>query len=210
MPDNVPVNDPKRIWLDQPTEPPAMTLGKLLLRQKARELHAKTRRVLFNNIAVAFFVIAVCVFGITWANDPVPQAAFALAAAWALAGQYFLNRGMWLAPLPGDAALMTSLEFYRQAIEGRRRLFRNVLCWAFGPAALVGAATVLSIVRAGASSQGPLPTAEAGRLFLNMAPFLTLLAVWIIAFIVMRVRGQRELQREIDELNDIERESGVT
>ena len=83
MPDDIPENDPRKIWLNQPTEPSAMTLGKLLLRQKARELHAKTRRELFKNIAVAFFVIAMSVFGITWTNDPVPRAAFALAAAWA-------------------------------------------------------------------------------------------------------------------------------
>ncbi len=196
MADNVPENDPKKIWLEQPTEPSAMTLGKLLLRQKARELHTRTRRELFKNIAVAFFVIAMSVFGITWANDPVPRVVFALAAAWALAGQYFLNRGMWLAQLPGDAALITGLEFYRQAVEGRRRLFRNLLWWIVGPVVLAIAAYVLSI-------------ADKVRLNLNMAPFLALLAVWIIAAIVMRVRGQRELQREIDELNDIERESGI-
>jgi len=164
---------------------------------------------LFKNIALALFVIAMSVFGITWTNDPVPQAAFALGAAWTLAGQYFLNRGMWLAPLPGDAALTTGLDFYRQAVEGRHRLFRNLLWWGLGPVVLVVAALILSIVRAGASSQGPLPTTDAGRLLLNMVPFLSLLAVWIIAVIVMRVRGQRELQREIDELDDIESEVGI-
>lgn len=205
MPDDLPGNDPRKIWLDQPAEPSTMTLEKL--RQKARELHAKTRRELFNNIAVAFVVIALSAFGITWTNDPVARAAFALAAAWTLAGQYFLHRGMWLAPLPGDAALMTGLEFYRRVVEGRRRLFRNVLWWVLGPVVLSIAAIVLSIVMAGASSQGPLPTADAGRLFLNMAPFLALVAIWIAAVIVMRMRGQRELQREIDELNDIESEN---
>jgi hypothetical protein len=196
MPNDVPENDPKQIWLSQPTEPSAMKLGQLLLQQRARELHAKTRRELFKNIAVAFLVIVMSVFGITWTNDPVPRVAFALAAAWALAGQYFLNRGMWLAPLPGDAALMTSIEFYRRAVEGRRRLFRIVLGWFLGPVVLASAGYVLSIL-------GKV------RLNLNMAPFLVLLGVWIIAVIVMRVRGQRELQREIDELDDIERESGV-
>jgi len=37
-------------------------------------------------------------------------------------------------------------------------------------------------------------------------PFLTLLVVWIVSWFVIRLRKQRELQREIDELNDIEME----
>jgi hypothetical protein len=43
--------------------------------------------------------------------------------------------------------------------------------------------------------------------FRNMIPFLTLLALWIGGFFVIRMRQQRELQREIEELNDIEREN---
>ncbi|MDA1313636.1 MAG: hypothetical protein O2968_09905 [Acidobacteria bacterium] len=95
------------------------------------------------------------------------------------------------------------------AVEGKRRLFRNLLRWGLGPVILALAAFVWSIVRVGASSQGSHPTADASRLFPQMALFLTLLAVWIIAVVVMRLRGQRELQREIDELDDIERESGI-
>jgi len=36
------------------------------------------------------------------------------------------------------------------------------------------------------------------------APFLTLMAIWGTAVFVIRMRGQRELQREIDDLNEIE------
>ena len=38
-------------------------------------------------------------------------------------------------------------------------------------------------------------------------PFMTLVVVWIAAYFVIRMREQRELQREIDELNDIERDN---
>ncbi len=34
-----------------------------------------------------------------------------------------------------------------------------------------------------------------------------LVVIWIAAYFVIRMREQRELQREIDELNDIEREN---
>jgi hypothetical protein len=47
------------------------------------------------------------------------------------------------------------------------------------------------------------------EVFSKGLPFLTLVVVWIAAyFFVVRVRQQRELQREIDELNTIERENG--
>jgi len=204
MPDDVRGNDPRKIWLSQPTEPPEMTLEKLLVLRKTWELHSKTRRELLGNIAVTLMALAVSAFGIARTDDSVTRALFALAAAWAVAGQYFLNHGMWLAPLPGDAALITGLEFYRLELEGRRRLFRNVLRWSFGPLVLAIVTFVLSIAGVGASGQGPLPTGDAVRLLLKMAPFLAIFAIWIAAVIVKRVRGQRELQREIDELNDIE------
>src|SRR5258707_1264260 len=120
-------NDPRTIWQNQPTETSTMTLEKI--RQKARELHAKTRREIIRNIAVAVVVIGVSVFGNAWAHDPWPRSAFAIAIAWVLAGQYFLHRGMWSATLPGDAALSTGLQNYREEIERRRHLFRHVLQW---------------------------------------------------------------------------------
>jgi len=45
------------------------------------------------------------------------------------------------------------------------------------------------------------------RIFPNGLPFLLLVVVWIVAYFVIRMREQRELQREIDALNDIEREN---
>ena len=46
----------------------------------------------------------------------------------------------------------------------------------------------------------------AGRkIFPNALPFMTLVVAWIAAYFVIRMRQQRELQREIDELKEIER-----
>jgi hypothetical protein len=36
-----------------------------------------------------------------------------------------------------------------------------------------------------------------------MLPFLTLLVLWFGAVFVLRVRAQRELQREIEQLNQV-------
>lgn len=40
-------------------------------------------------------------------------------------------------------------------------------------------------------------------LFPKMLPFLTLLVLWFGAVFVLRVRAQRELQREIEQLNQV-------
>jgi len=94
--------------------------------------------------------------------------------------------------------LTAGLEFYRREIERRRHLFRRVLQWSFGPVLLAVAALLLPIVTGGIKKRGA---------FRNMLPFLTLLALWIGGFFILRIRQQRQLQREIEELNGIEREN---
>src|SRR5436309_1777842 len=129
MRDDAPENDPKTIWLNQPTEPSLMTLEKI--RQKARELHAKTRRQLVGSVAAPLIAIAFYAFGAK--HSPALQPVLAFAVAWGLAGLYFVNRGMRSAPMPADAALSTGIETYRREIERRRDFLRRALLWSFGP-----------------------------------------------------------------------------
>ena len=44
-------------------------------------------------------------------------------------------------------------------------------------------------------------------LFPNGLPFLIAIVVWVVAYFIIRLREQRELQQKIDELNDIEEEN---
>jgi hypothetical protein len=194
MQDDSSRSDPRIIWQNQPSELSTMTLEKI--RQRARELHAKTRRELLKNIATPLIVVAFAGLGIILGDNPLQRTAFALALIWSLTGQYFLNRGMWSATLPGEAGSTTGLESYRREIQWRRDLFRRALGWSFGPVFLAIAALILPIVAMGIRNRGPLR---------NMVPFLTLIIVWLAAVPVIRMRGQRELQREIEELNEIEK-----
>jgi hypothetical protein len=41
----------------------------------------------------------------------------------------------------------------------------------------------------------------------NMLPFLGLLVLWIAGIFVLRARARHQLQREIDELDEIEKEN---
>jgi hypothetical protein len=198
MRDDLPGDDLKTIWQNQPTETPTMTLK--LIRWKARELHAKTRRQLLKTLAGPFATAFFYALGTKEFPplQPVLQPLFAIAIAWSLVGLYFLNRGMWSAVMPGDAGISTGLEFCRREIERRRYLLRRVLLWSFGPVLLGIGTFILALAMIGSRD---------GRIFPNGLPFLILVVVWIIAYFMIRLREQRELKREIDELNDIEREN---
>jgi hypothetical protein len=193
MPNDSSGNDPRKIWQNQPTEPSAMTL--LLIRSKVRELRARTQRELLGSLAGpiavgAFYGFATKEFS---GFSPLLQLVFASAIVWSLAGLYFLNRGMWSRAMPGDAALTTGLEFYRRELERRQSLFSRVLLWSFGPI-LLAIATFILI----------LAMVSGAKVFPNGLPFLVLVVIWIAAYFGIRMRGQRELQRQIDELNEIE------
>jgi hypothetical protein len=172
-----------------------MTLEKI--RQKVQELHAKTRRQLLGSLAVPAAVVALSGFGIK--QFPATQPLCAFAIAWSVAGAYFLNRGMWSAAMPGDAGLSTGLEFYRQEIERRCSLFRRVLLWSFGPVLLAIGTFILALVKIGGRGWGIFP---------NAMPFMVVVVIWIATYFVTRMREQRELQREIDELDRVESENG--
>jgi hypothetical protein len=195
MRDDSPENDPRTIWQNQPTEPSTMTLEKI--RQKVRELHVKTRRQLLGSLAEPIIVVAFCGFAIKQFHDPMLGSLFVFPFAWSLAGLYFLNQGMWSAAMPGDAALSTGLEFYRREIERRRYLFRRLLLWSFGPV-LLTIGTFILVLAIGVGNRGIFP---------NAMPFMSLVVIWIAAYFVIRMREQRELKREIAELNDIERQN---
>jgi len=172
-----------------------MTLEKI--RQKTHGLHAKTRQKLLGGIAVSLLVVCISGYGIASGDGPVVRAVFAFAIAWSMAGQYFVNRGMWSAMPPQDAAMSTGLESYRREVERRRYISGHFLLWSLAPVVLALATFIVPLLDLGTRK---------GMLF-NMMPFLVLSVIWIVGVFVIRVRDQRELQREIDELNDIEREN---
>lgn len=198
MPNDSSGIDPKKIWQGQPTETSAMTLEKI--RNKMRELHGKRRRNVLGTVAgplAAIFSYVLCAKEFP-ALQHVLQPLLVLALIWSVAGVIFLNRGMWPAAMPGDTGLSTGLEFCREEIERRRTFLGRVLVWSFGPALLCIGTIVLALVMAGARGHGIIP---------NGLPFLTLVAVWIVAYFVIRLREHRELDRHADELNAIEREN---
>lgn len=194
MQNDSPGNDPKTVWQNQPTEPSTMTLEQI--RQKTHELHSKTRRALLGWIVTPLLVASLAGWIITWVpSGTIVWAVFAVAICWSLVGQYFLNLGMWSAPQLSDP--LVGVKSYRQEIERRRSLSQRFLLWSFGPMVLSLAATIWPLLNLGI---------EKGMIR-NMIPFLSLVVIWIGMVFVIRMRDQRDLQREIKSLAELERDN---
>ena len=163
-----------------------MTLDEI--RRRVRSLHSKTRKDLIQNIVVTAGVVLLAAFGVGRGAGPLRQAGYAVVVVWALAGLFFLSRGMWNAE-PGAA---TGIALYRQEIERRRSLFHHVMRWSFGPMVLGLAVFILDL------------NIRAGGLYPKAAPFLILAAAWIVAFFYMRRDEAHRLRREIESLNRLE------
>ncbi|MEP7362943.1 MAG: hypothetical protein ABI972_06780 [Acidobacteriota bacterium] len=173
-----------------------------LMQQRARDLRAKTRRESLKTLAGPFAIGLFYAVGLKEfaALRQMLQPPFALAIAWSLAGLYFLNRGMWSTMVPAEAGLITSLQSCRREIERQRDLVRRALMWSFGPVLLTLGAFILALVMVGTKERGIFP---------NGLPFLVLVLIWMVAYFTVRLREQRDLQREIEELNCIEQDSPV-
>jgi hypothetical protein len=189
-------NDPRTIWQNQSTEVSRVSL--VLIRQKTRQLHARRFRQLADSLVTPLVIVVFYVFCVReFAHlRQVLNPLFAFVLAWSVAGFYFLNRGKRLRGMPADAGFSTGLQFCREELERQRDYIRRALLWSFGPIVMALGTLILTFVLI------------AGREFFARAMPLTALAVaWIAAYLVIRVQQQRKLQREIDELRDVEREN---
>ncbi|MBN9660194.1 MAG: hypothetical protein J0H49_18545 [Acidobacteria bacterium] len=189
----------KAIWHDQPTEMTAMTSK--LIQMRARDLRAKTRKKLIGTIAGPI-AVGVCYALGLWLfprHASMLHPLFLLALGWSLCGLYFLNRAMWSSVVPGDAGPLTGLEFCRAELGRRRQLLGRLLLWSLGPLLLSLGTFILAIGLSGTPGHSLLP---------NGLPFLVLTAVWIVVYFGLRVKEQRELRMEIEELEEIGRAAG--
>jgi len=191
-PDDLKIANPKTLWQSQKNEETRMTLE--LLHQRIRDLSAKRRRELFVTVFVAAIVLALSTWGFPRSHSVALQIVFVFASAWALAGLYFVKRGLRNAELLDDSTLQTGIEFYRLQIQQNMALFNRILPWTLGPVIL--AVFALIPVLAGMAQNQPLN---------KIAPFCVLYVLWLIALPLARLYKRRELHRELDLLNSLER-----
>ncbi|HLN01824.1 MAG TPA: hypothetical protein VK335_21220 [Bryobacteraceae bacterium] len=171
-----------------------------MIRRRAQKLHRKAVWERLGSVAGPMGTVAFSALGIATGYSPVQLVVFAIAVAWSLGGAYVLNRGTWQGRLAEDAAFATGLEFCRREIERGIYFHRRFLLWVFAPIILAVGALVVPQLAIGF---------RAGGMLANSIPFLTLFALWVIGVFVIRSWKWRTMQREIDELNDIERENRI-
>lgn len=192
MLDNSPAN-PKTVWQSQKNEETRMNLE--LLRQRVRDLNTRRRRQLFTTVFAAAIVLALSAWGIPRTHSIALQIIFVLASVWALAGLYFIKRGLRNAELLDDSTLHTGLDFYRLQIQQNLAVFHRILPWTFGPVFLAVVAIMLVLAGLAQAQNQPLS---------RIAPFCILFVLWLIAFPTVRSRHRRELRKELDLLNSLE------
>lgn len=123
---------------------------------------------------------------------------YGVLCVWCLYAPYQEYKWLWPTRLAPDAALNTTLQFYRTGL-GKRLRTRQHIAWGLVKYAFFGMALVIApmLIKA---IRFITP-----RLLLNVVPFVLLAAAWALMF-YMRNRSRRKLQQEIEQLRAFERE----
>jgi hypothetical protein len=189
MPDEF--SDPKKIWQNQPTEATKMSLDEI--RSKARRVQRRAQAAAILWVVIG---LALCVaFAHSFVKDQglLLRIGWGILSLWSLYGAYHAYKWIWPGSLAEDGTLRTSVDSYRSELERQRDYGLHIWRRSGLTFCFLGLAFVVlpPIIKALATP----------RLLKNAVPFFVLLLLWFIAFYFQRKRGQRRLQREIDELN---------
>ena len=176
------------------------------LRRKALETQSKAR---FAAVFTIIMGIIFCVFFAWWsfarAHEILARTGFALVSLCMI----YLAYKTWPRNLPQDAPISTCIEFYRRELERERDY--NHRFWRSGLPYLTLLGVVMAAVGTGARNAPPgwlLALGANKHPLLNALPFLLALAIWVVAFLLIRKKhGRENLQREIEELRAFEREN---
>jgi len=197
MPSDFPMKDPQEIWQNQPTEPLKMSANEL--RHKAIERQSKARSEALSTIIIGIILCVVFAWSFARAHELLARMAWALLSVCMIYAAYHAYKWIWPGNLPEEAPISTCLEFYRRELERQRDYPRR--WWRSGLPFLTLLGVVMAAVGTGARNAPPHP-------LLNSLPFLVVLAIWIVAFLILRKKqGPKILQREIEELRAFEREN---
>ena len=180
------MNDPQKTWRDQPEEAKKVSLDEI--RRRARRLDNQAR---WKTRAGTLTGIFLCI-ALAWtaARTPatIPRIGFAILSLWSLYYVWFMYKWVWPGRVAADGASNASLDYYRAELEkqidnSRHVWRRSGLPWCFAGLALVLEKALVN-----------------PRLLKNTVPFFTILAIWSIAFLVLKKREAKRLKREINDL----------
>jgi len=168
----------------------------------ATDLRRKALELQFAAVFTIIMGIIFCVF-FAWsfarAHSELARMGLALLSLCMIYAAYHAYKWTWPRNLPEEAPINTCLEFYRRELERQRDYSHR--WWRSGLPILRLLGVVMAAVGTGTRNAPPHP-------LLNALPFFLALAIWVVAFLLLRKKqGRENLQREIEELRAFEREN---
>jgi hypothetical protein len=199
MPGDFPIQDPQKIWQNQSTEPLKMSAADL--RRKALAVQSKARFAALFTIVIGIVLSVFFAWTFIRAHTVLARMGWGLLSLWGIYAAYHVYKWTWPRNFPQDSPISTCIEFCRRELERQRDYNRR--WWRSGLPFFLLLGIVMAVVGTGARNVPP-PTHP----LLNALPFFLLLAIWAVAFFVLKKKhGRQKLQQEIDELRAFETEN---
>jgi hypothetical protein len=167
------------------------------MRLRARRFQMKARFAAVSGITMGLFACITFAWTFTRVHEVLPRVGFGLLSAWGIYVAYQAYKWIWPRSPAPNAAIGTSLEFYRSELERRRDWNRHV--WRRSGLTFCFLGLAMAVVPELIKSFGN------PSLLPNSVPFFALLTIWFVAFFYGKKRRQNRLQQEIDELRTFER-----
>ncbi|MGO9862232.1 MAG: hypothetical protein ACLPLR_01365 [Terriglobales bacterium] len=196
-------DDVKNLWQNQQAEPIQISLVEL--HQKAQKLEQRVRWRNLGEYAASAIVVACFGFYIWKFPAPMVRLGCVLVIAGVLFVVYQLHKKGASRSVPAEMAFRTCLDFHRQQLERQRDLLRGVWTWYLLPFVPGLAVFLLGLFR----WTMKLPHAPAHTRVIIATFALTAAACALVFFAIGKLNqwAARKLQREIDALNEMEKES---
>jgi uncharacterized membrane protein len=196
-------NELRDLWQCQPLNPVPISLA--ALREKAQKLE---KRVLWRNLReYAASVIVIASFGYSIWKFPAPMVRFGcvLVIAGALFVVYMLHKRGAARAVPAEMAFHNCLDFHRRELERQRDLLRGVWTWYLLPFVPGMAVFLLGLFQW--VMKQPNAPAHVGLVTATFGLTAAGCAVVFIGVGKLNQWGARKLQRKIDALDSLGKES---
>jgi hypothetical protein len=195
MPDNLQSDDPRQLWQGQVLESNRISLA--LIRQRAQMLQNRGKSQALGRLTTPVVIGLLYLFSVkSFSGQWSPlHPLFAVALAWGITGAYFLRRSDSSKFTASNAGFSDGLKFCRDEVERQRRHLRGTLQWTFAPILVAIASFLLALAEVSSAA-----------MFVRATPLISLVILWIGAYFLLRMRQDRALRRELEDLAELENE----
>ncbi len=201
MSSEFPMNDPRNIWQNQPTEGFKMSAAELHL--KAQKFEKRISRRNLREYVASAIVIAVFGYYISLFPSTLTRTGCVLIIAATLFVVYTLHKRGAARTMPAGLEFRSCVEFHRQELQRQRDLLRGVWWWYLFP--FVPGLIVFSLGRF--QEKEPNASTPPGEMVINFALGMIVPALIFAGIWWLNQWGANKLQRRIDALDALEKES---